>query len=129
MKFHRDRTIPLPDNKTIFVFGSNLAGIHGAGAAKIALRFGAKIGIGVGHCGHSYAIPTKDYNIETMPINDIIPHINQFKLFTREHPDFQFFVTRVACGLAGYKNSEIAPLFAGCGDNCSFAEEWREFLT
>lgn len=128
MKFHKDQTIPLPSDKVIFVFGSNQAGIHGAGAAKIALRYGAKIGIGAGLHNNSYAIPTKDYNIQTLPIEAIKKEIDKFKWFTVDHPNLEFFVTRVGCGLAGYKDGEIAPLFNGVGDNCSFAEEWREFF-
>lgn len=127
MKFHRDKTIPSDDN-TIFVFGSNLAGRHGAGAAKVALRFGAKWDHGAGLWGRSYAIPTKDFDIVTMPIERIIPYIERFKKFTLENPTNQFFVTRIGCGLAGYKDHQIAPLFKGCRDNCSFADEWRQHL-
>jgi len=127
MKFHKDRTLP-SDNETIFVFGSNLAGIHGAGAAKIALNFGASYDYGVGPYGHSYAIPTKDHDIRTMSIEHIIPYIDRFKKFTHMFSQKQFFVTRIGCGLAGYKDHQIAPLFKGCADNCSFANEWRQFL-
>lgn len=127
MKFHKDGTQPGDDE--VFVFGSNLAGVHGAGAAKAALRYGARMGHGVGLQGRTYAIPTKDFDIKTLPIDNIKPYIERFKKVTLEHPQVKFFITRVGCGLAGYKDSEIAPLFRGCGDNCSFPKEWGAYLT
>lgn len=127
MKFHRDGTLPAKDE--VFVFGSNLAGKHGAGAAKQALKYGARWGQGAGLMGRSFAIPTKDMDIETMPIENIKPYIERFKKVTLEHPYAKFFVTRIGCGLAGYKDHQIAPLFRGCGSNCSFPENWKEFLT
>lgn len=127
MKFHKDNT--LPQNGEVFVFGSNLAGIHGAGAAKQAyLKFGARMGHGIGLTGSSYAIPTKDQDLNTMKLESIKPYIERFKKFTLEHPNVEFFITRVGCGLAGYKDKEMAPLFRGCGSNCSFPEQWEYFL-
>ena len=126
MKFHRDGT--LPTNGEIFVFGSNLAGIHGAGAAKVAAtKFGAKYGVGIGMTGQSWAIPTKNLNIETMPLDDIVVYVNKFVKQTQTVDLTEFFVTRVGCGLAGYTDAQIAPMFRGA-KNCSFAEEWKEFL-
>ena len=127
MKFHRDGT--QPDSNHIFVFGSNLAGIHGAGAAKAALRYGARMGHGIGLQGLTYAIPTKDANLTTMPIDVIKPYIERFKKLTLQYPQAEFFVTRVGCGLAGYKDQQIAPLFRGCGENCSFPDAWEMFVT
>lgn len=127
MKFHKDGTLPGP--KEVFVFGSNLAGIHGAGTAKAALGFGARMGHGVGAQGRTYAIPTKDVDIKTMLLDNIKPYIERFKKVTLEYPHVKFFVTRVGCGLAGYKDKDIAPLFKGCGSNCSFPDQWKEFLT
>lgn len=114
----------------IFVFGSNLAGIHGAGAAKTAHReHGAVWGEGVGHCGNSYALPTKDSNIKTLPLDPQIRYyVDAFVEYARQHPALEFKVTRVGCGLAGYKDSEIAPLFINAGDNCFFDEKWRPWL-
>ncbi len=126
-KFHKDGSLPGPF--TIFVFGSNLAGVHGAGAAKIATsKFGAEYGIEKGYQGRSYAIPTKDNNIRTLPLDEIKFYIEEFVAFTN-HPMIigNYFVTRVGCGLAGYKDHQIAPMFKGAS-NCSFAEEWRQYL-
>jgi hypothetical protein len=135
MKFHKDGT--LPQNREVFVFGSNLAGIHGAGAARVAYhKFGAKWGIvgGGGHnltpqtiLGGSYPIPTKDQNIITLPLDEIKPYVDDFIKFTQSYPEYGYFVTRVGCGLAGYRDEQIAPMFKGA-QNCSFAEEWRPYL-
>lgn len=124
--FHPDGT--LPNDDSIFVFGSNLAGIHGAGAALIARKYyGAKIGFGIGLHGRSYAIPTKDENIKTLEINKIRPFVEDFIKFTKQNPDKRFFITRIGCGLAGYKDGDIAPMFKGA-INCSFPEEWRLYI-
>ncbi len=91
----------------IFVFGSNLAGMHGGGAARIALeRFGAQMGQGVGLQGQSYAIPTMQGGVET-----IKPYVDEFIQFAQQHPDLTFLVTRIGCGIAGFTDEEIAPLF------------------
>ena len=116
----------------IFVFGSNLAGIHGAGAARDAvLRHGAtyekyvtaswgKRGqYGVGIQGSSYAIPTKDEWIRTLPIERIRPFVKEFIEFALAHPELEFNVTRIGCGLAGYKDADMSPLFEGAPDNVS----------
>ncbi len=91
----------------IFVFGSNLRGMHGGGAAYIAYRkFGAVMGQGVGLQGQSYAIPTMQGGVET-----IRPYVDEFIAFAREHPELTFLVTRIGCGIAGFRDEEIAPLF------------------
>jgi len=91
----------------VFVFGSNLAGQHGGGAARAALnKFGAIWGQGVGLQGQSYAIPTMQGGVET-----IAPYVNEFISFTKEHPEKFFYVTRIGCGIAGFRDEEIAPLF------------------
>ena len=91
----------------IFVFGSNLAGMHGGGAARIALeRFGAQMGQGVGLQGQSYAIPTMQGGVET-----IKPYVDEFIQFAQQHPDLTFLVTRIGCGIAGFTDEEIASLF------------------
>ena len=130
VRFHVDGTLPT-DGET-FVFGSNLAGIHGAGAAKVAaLNFGAKYGLARGLMGRSYAIPTKDNGLRTLALEDIELNIRKFITFTNWPVvltvNGKFFVTRVGCGLAGYKDHQIAPMFRGAS-NCSFAEEWRPYL-
>lgn len=92
----------------IFVFGSNLAGRHGGGAARVAMnRFGAVWGQGVGIQGQSYAIPTMQGGPET-----IKPYVDQFIEFAKEHPELKFYVTRIGCGIAGFTDTQIAPLFA-----------------
>jgi hypothetical protein len=126
--FHKDGT--LPQNGEVLVFGSNLAGIHGAGAAKVAqAKFGAQYGVSWGFLGQSYAIPTKDNKIRTLPLSEIELYINKFLCFANDPFILNrgYFVTRVGCGLAGYKDSDIAPMFKGAL-NCSFAEQWREYL-
>ncbi len=93
----------------VFVFGSNLAGMHGGGAARAAFQhFGAVMGCGVGLRGQSYAIPTMQGGVET-----IAPYVDQFIAFAKEHPELFFYVTRIGCGIAGFKDKEIAPLFRG----------------
>lgn len=91
----------------IFVFGSNLAGHHMGGAAKVAYKkFGAEWGVGVGLTGQSYAIPTMHGGVET-----IQPYVDQFIEFAKKREDLSFLVTRIGCGIAGFRNEEIAPLF------------------
>lgn len=92
----------------IFVFGSNLAGHHGGGAARIALnRFGAIWGEGVGLQGNSYAIPTMQGGVDT-----IKPYVDQFMEIARKKQELTFYVTKIGCGIAGFSIDEIAPLFA-----------------
>ncbi len=107
-----------PDNITqlnaneVFVFGSNLAGHHAGGAARLAFeRFGAEWGVGVGLRGQSYAIPTMQGGIET-----IKPYVDEFISFAERHPDLVFYVTRIGCGIAGFTDKDIAPLFATAFD-------------
>ncbi len=91
----------------VFVFGSNLAGMHGGGAAYVAFKqFGAVMGCGVGLRGQSYAIPTMQGGVET-----IKPYVDEFIAFAKEHPELFFYVTRIGCGIAGFRDREIAPLF------------------
>jgi len=91
----------------VFVFGSNLAGMHGGGAARVAWKsFGAVMGCGVGLRGQSYAIPTMQGGVET-----IRPYVADFIAFARAHPELFFYVTRIGCGIAGFRDKEIAPLF------------------
>ena len=91
----------------IFVFGSNLRGMHGGGAAYAAYRkFGAVMGQGVGLQGQSYAIPTMQGGVET-----IRPYVDEFIAFAKAHPELTFLVTRIGCGIAGFTDDEISPLF------------------
>ena len=101
-----ERITELKPNE-IFVFGSNLAGAHGGGAARLAYnRFGAIWGQGVGLQGQSYAIPTMQGGVET-----IKPYVDEFIRFAKQHLEQKFLVTKIGCGIAGFKVDEIAPLF------------------
>lgn len=106
-----ERITQLPPDH-IFVFGSNRAGRHGLGAAKDAYTyFDAIYGRGEGLQGRSYAIPTKDRYIRTLPLESIAKHIATFEQFTKENKHLVFVVTEIGCGLAGYTVEEIAPMF------------------
>ena len=112
----------------IFVFGSNLAGRHGAGAARVAVsKHGACYGVGVGLQGNSYAIPTKFHDLTTMPLTRIKAYVNGF-LQVASASMLDFHVTRIGCGLAGYRDEDIAPLFNGATSNCYFDEKWIPYL-
>ncbi len=91
----------------IFVFGSNLSGMHGGGAARLAYqKFGAIWGQGVGLQGQSYGIPTMQGGVNT-----IKPYVDEFIEFAKTHPQLKFLVTEIGCGIAGFSIEEIAPLF------------------
>lgn len=114
------------NNKKIFVFGSNLAGRHGKGAALTAYRtHGAIYGQGVGLQGDSYAIPTKDEDINTLPLHKIKHYVEGFIKFAKLNPEMRFEVTRIGCGLAGYEDQDIAPMFRNAPDNCILPVGWR----
>jgi hypothetical protein len=109
----------------IFVFGSNLAGRHGKGAALYARqRHGAIYGNGHGLQGKSYAIPTKDKNLRTLPLDFIEAYVVRFLKFTRNHPEMTFRVTAIGCGLAGYKPEQIAWMFIPCPENVILPDEF-----
>jgi hypothetical protein len=111
----------------IFVFGSNMAGRHGKGAALAALReHGAIYGQGIGRQGNSYAIPTKSRGLRPLSLGVIQKHVLAFMGYAHLHPDLTFQVTRIGCGLAGYTDTDIAPMFAGCPANCVLPDGWRE---
>lgn len=120
----------------IFVFGSNKAGIHGAGAAKYAHRLlGAQWGIGEGLTGGPsndlcYALPTKGFYIEELPIEEIGHSVSRFiEAAEYWYPrGAQFKVTQVGCGLGGFTKEDIAPMFEPAPDNCHFDTTWKEIL-
>ncbi|MGI9491486.1 MAG: A1S_2505 family phage non-structural protein [Geminicoccaceae bacterium] len=116
--------------KRIFVFGSNLAGRHGAGAAKFAREnHGAVYGQPVGLQGDSYAIPTKDEKIRTLSLTDIQTHVKRFLVFAESRRDEMVFdVTAIGTGLAGYKHGDIAPMFEGYPGNVHLPEEWLIYV-
>jgi hypothetical protein len=141
--FHHDGSLPTELEKQVFVFGSNLAGRHGKGGAAVAKeQFGAQPGVGPGRQGQSYGIPTKDgrplpgiprpsFNDpkQTLPLAAIKPFVDDFIEYAKAHPDEQFFVTRIGCGLAGYEDKEVAPMFAAAPSNCSFPQDWKPWLS
>lgn len=113
----------------IFCFGSNLRGVHGAGAARYAqLHKGAMPGVGLGFKGNSYALPTKDVRINTLPLFDIEGFVDMFIEYATKWPNKQFQVTRVGCGLAGYKDNDIAPMFIRAPSNCFFDSAWEPWF-
>lgn len=111
----------------IFVFGSNLAGRHGRGSALAALRrHGAVFGQGRGLQGRSYAIPTKDERLRTLPLSAIALNVSAFLTFSRANPEMEFDVVAVGCGLAGYSPKEITPMFRGAPENVHLPREFRK---
>ena len=110
----------------VFVFGSNLHGIHAGGAARMAVQhFGAEMGNGVGMQGQSYAIPTMQGGVET-----IKPYVDDFIAYAKAHTDKTFLVTLIGCGIAGFEPEDIAPLFEAAKDveNIHLPEEFWEEL-
>jgi hypothetical protein len=90
----------------VFVFGSNIHGMHMGGAARVALeRFGAVWGVGEGLQGQSYALPTME------GIDNLVKAVDRFIIFARQHPELRFLVTAVGCGIAGYTPEQVAPFF------------------
>lgn len=105
----------------IFVFGSNLAGRHGKGAARVARReYGALYGVGEGPIGRAYAIPTKDFHLVRRSLDEIYLSIRNFVAYAHYRDDQTFLITSVGCGLAGYTFEQIAPLFGIVPSNCRF---------
>jgi hypothetical protein len=115
--------------KRIFVFGSNLAGFHGAGSAAHAFKnHGARHGCGIGLRGSSYAIPTKDKDLQVLPLARIYGYVENFLDFAREHPEMEFDIVAIGCGLAGYKPAQIAPMFKSAPKNCKLPPAFSEAL-
>jgi len=113
----------------IFVFGSNIAGRHGAGAASYAYKYlDAKWGVGEGLTGQCYAIPTKDHRVQSRSLEEVKKSVDIFISYAHNHPELTFQVTRIGCGLAGFKDSEIASMFADSPDNCEFDSAWKQWL-
>ena len=113
-----------------FVFGSNTAGIHGAGAAKEAWKnHGAEYGVGYGlsfdEKGASFAIPTKDRHIQTLPTAAVERFVKGFLTFAESRPDLTFKISRIGCGLAGFRDQVIAPMFINASENCLFDTKWQ----
>lgn len=149
--YHANGSLPpileLQNNPWVFVFGSNIQGRHGAGAALKAYQsYGARMGVGVGQEGFSYGIPTKDQNhetkaLETMSLERIEKYANvacRYMAHRIENAHQRYWFTAIGTGLAGYEHSQIAPMFrqfekfnAGSirvEDHLSFPDEWFEYL-
>jgi hypothetical protein len=126
-RFHPDNT--LPTGEWVFVFGSNLGGRHGKGAAKVAHKnFRAEYGVGAGPTGQAYAIPTKDKHLAVLPLEAIRGSVDAFVEYAKLHPKKDFFITAVGTGLAGYADDQIGPMFAAAPPNCSLPAQWRRFV-
>jgi hypothetical protein len=130
MKYTPENITHLEPNQ-IFTYGANAAGIHGAGAAKLALRWGAKMGQ-YGLVGQTYGIPTKDHNIRTLPLDKIQVHVDTFLAVAFSHPEYEFLLTKIGCGLALYQPKDIAPLFkiikTGVFENVILPEEFYKYI-
>ena len=128
-RYHTETAITqLPENQ-VFVFGSNLAGLHRGGAARTAKDFfGALQGVGRGWSGQSFAIPTLNEHFQPMPLSQIQHYIDDFKIYTQNHPKFTYFVTSVGCGGAGYRPNDIAPFFRGISDNVILPISFKTFI-
>jgi len=131
MKFTPENIRHLEPNQ-IFTYGANEKFYHGAGAAKLALKWGARHGI-AGLVGQTYGIPTKDHNIRTLPLDKIQVHVDTFLAVAFSHPEYEFLVTKVGCGLANYSPKDIAPLFkiiktTGVFDNVILPEEFYRYI-
>lgn len=119
-----------PATIPVFVFGSNLAGRHGKGAALWARQHrGAIYGQGIGPQGNAYAIPTKDARLRVLPLHSIQPHVADFLDYARHRPDVAFELTPIGCGLAGYRPDQIAPMFADAPANVRLPDAFREALS
>jgi hypothetical protein len=117
------------ESNEVFVFGSNVAGKHGAGGARMAMQlFGARYSEGIGRTGQCYAIPTKDRAIEPLTVKQIKPYVVEFLQYAKEHPELRFLLTDVGCGLAGNDPSDIAPLFKKHSPNVILPEAFYELL-
>ncbi len=113
---HTPKIKTLKENE-IYVFGSNLSGIHGAGSAKFAKEnFGAVEGVSFGLEGQSFAVPTKDKYIGTMHTYQIKPYVDQFITFAKTRPDLTYYVVEIGCLLGGHTPKDIAPLFKAAVD-------------
>lgn len=115
-----------PEDQRIFVFGSNLLGIHGAGAARYAHeQLGRRMGTGVGLIGRTYALPTCHAPGVPMDLGTVGVYVDFFIIAAKAHPELEFYVSAVGCGIAGFTEAEIAPLFADAPSNCDLPDGWR----
>ena len=128
-QYHDESIIKNLPEDTTFVFGSNMAGDHSAGASKTAFEhFGAVKGVGRGWAGKSFAIPTMNEHLQQMPLSQIQHYVDDFKIYTKNHPSHKYFITSIGCGVSGYKIEEIAPMFKGISHNVIFPASFRPFV-
>ena len=128
MKFTPDKIWSLQPGQ-VFVFGSNEAGRHGAGAALLAKQqFGAEPGKGFGHFGRSFAIPTKDAGLKPLPLDSIGEYVFRFIDYAYDHFELEFLVTQIGCGLAGFNAAQIAPFFVVHPPNVVLPREFHNAL-
>jgi hypothetical protein len=125
--YHQDGAQPV---NQVFVFGSNLSGWHGGGAARAAHKlYGAEWGVHSGRTGQCYAIPTVGERIGgPLPLETIALGVDMFLHHAATRPEDQFLVTRVGCGLAGHADADVAPLFRDAPSNCSLPMPWRQYI-
>jgi hypothetical protein len=110
----------------IFVFGSNQRGAHGGGAARLAKeKFGAEEGVGEGLTGQSYAFPTLTANFGKVSHASLEASRDRLYASARQNPDKTFLLTKVGCGIAGFTEDEIRPLFKNAPENVILPEDWR----
>lgn len=132
-KYHLDGSLP-KETHWVFVFGSNLAGIHEAGAAEVAHRvYDYPMGLGGGfHCSENlqeaFGVPTKGAHFNVLPKESVKLYVDILLAFVIKNPMKTFFITRIGCGYAGNLDEDIAPMFKGFPTNCSFATQWKPFL-
>ena len=114
----------------IFVFGSNTEGRHGKGAARVAMKFGARYGEATGPQGRTYAIVTKELSkgCRSVPLELIAEQVTEFLEYARSEPELEFLVSPIGCGLAGYRPEEIAPMFAERPENVRLPKSFIEVL-
>ena len=122
--------MPHSTSDPVFVFGSNLAGRHGKGAALWARQHrGAIYGQGNGLQGNSYAIPTKGFNLEVLQLSTIAAHVDEFLSFAEANPHLSFQLTPIGCGLAGFSPAQIAPLFKYVPTNVQIPREFEGLIS
>ena len=116
---------PIPPG-AIFVYGANESYINASGAARTAREeYGAGMGRGWGLVGKSFGIPTKDWDINTLELDEINHYVQRFIAFARSRPKMSFYVTKIGCGLAGYKEEDIIPMFKDAGPNVILPYGWE----
>ena len=118
--------IHVPSDTRVFVFGSNKAGIHGAGAALYARKkLDAQIGLGEGPTDRTYALPTCSFPGVPLTLQQVAGHVAIFLKFAKDNPGTRFFISEIGCGFAGFTADEISPLFRDAPKNCDLPPRWR----